>query len=136
MPKNSVNIEALRRAILIQHECMATHRKTVFVREETSENETVWEGNVDVFDLTGHSDAKTCYSWQHLKDNGEVRIFAILGNEFIDSANKAVQAAIFVDKQPPSPSSRTKPQRYLPDNSLGILPTIPMYVLNPSLVAR
>jgi hypothetical protein len=94
-------LETLGAAISIRHKCKPTHRETVFVREETKEKETVWEGYVDAFDLTGHQEAKTCYAWQHIDGKGSVKIFAVLENQFIDSPKRAVQVAIFMDAQPP-----------------------------------
>src|SRR5579862_6541186 len=98
MPKKTDYLSALEGAIQLQHQCKPTHRETVFVKEKL-ENETVWEGNVEVFDLEGHQDAKTCYAWQHNDANG-AKVFAILKNHLIDSPQRAIQAAIFVDKQP------------------------------------
>jgi hypothetical protein len=94
-------LEALEAAILIKHKCKPTHRETVFIREETEEKETVWEGYVDVFDLAGHKEAKKCYAWQHTDGKGGLKIFAVLESQFIDSAKRAVQAALFMDAQPP-----------------------------------
>jgi hypothetical protein len=101
MSRKAEYLEALKAAILIKHKCKPTHRETVFVREETEAKETVWEGYVDAFDLTGHREAKRCYAWQHTDGKGGVKIFAVLENQFIDSARRAVQAAIFMDAQPP-----------------------------------
>jgi hypothetical protein len=98
-------LEALEAAILIKHKCKPTHRETVFVREETREKETVWVGYVDAFALTGHQQAKTCYAWQHTDGKGGVKIFAVLENQFVDSAKRAVQAAIFMGAQPMSRKS-------------------------------
>lgn len=92
-------LEALETAIFINHKCKPTHRETAFVHVETKDAETVWKGHVEVFDIAGHKKASTCYAWQNLESGGKV--FAILGNHFIDSAIKAVQAAIFVDKERP-----------------------------------
>lgn len=89
-------------AILIQHSCKPTHRETVFVHEKTAGQETVWKGRVEIFDLQGHKEAKTCYAWHHTNDDGKVKIFAVLGNNLIDSPQRAVQAAIFMDIQPAS----------------------------------
>ena len=101
MSRKAEYLEALEAAILIKHKCKPTHRETVFVREETTEKETVWEGFVDAFDLTGHKEAKKCYAWQHTDGKGDIKIFTILENQFIDSARRAVQAAIFMGAQPP-----------------------------------
>lgn len=95
------DISSLESAIKIRYECRPTHKETVFVREKTVDNQTIWQGNVEVFDLEDHDHAKTCYAWQHTEERGRVKIFAVLGNEIIYSPSRAVQAAIFVDAQPP-----------------------------------
>jgi len=98
------HLEALQAAIQIKHQCQTKHRKSVFVTEKTGENETVWEGRVEVFDLKGHERAKTCYAWQAPRPQG-VKIFTVLENQFIDSPRRAIQAAIFMDEQSPSSSN-------------------------------
>lgn len=92
---------ALEAAIVIKHKCRPNHIETVFVREKTTDNETVWEGPVETFNLTGHKEAKSCYAWRHADPRGPVKIFAVLENQFIDSPRKAVQSALFTDALPP-----------------------------------
>lgn len=94
-------LNALESAIRMRHECSPTHRQTVFIRAKTKAEETVWEGFVEEFELTGHKRAKKCYAWRHMESSDRSKIIAILGNHFIDSAQKAVEAAIFTDTQPP-----------------------------------
>lgn len=60
----------------------------------------MWEGNVEEFDLVGHRTAKICYAWLSVSEDDKTKIFTILKNRVINSATKAVQAAIFVDAQP------------------------------------
>ena len=94
-------LNALESAIRIRHKCNPTHRQTVFVRAKTEDEETVWEGLVEEFELAGRQTAQTCYAWGHIEPNGRSKIIAVLGSKIIDSAQKAVQAAIFTDTQPP-----------------------------------
>jgi hypothetical protein len=47
------------------HNCGATYVKTVSVHE-VLRGETVWQGDVEMFDLTGHPKAKRAYAWGHL----------------------------------------------------------------------
>ncbi|HXC34972.1 MAG TPA: hypothetical protein VNV43_03805 [Candidatus Acidoferrales bacterium] len=101
MSNNTDYLGTLEAAIRIQHQCKPTYRNTVFVEEKTADDEIVWQGDVESFDLTGHVEARVCYSWQHIDGTGEVKIFAVLGSRFIDSPNKAVQAAIITNAQPP-----------------------------------
>lgn len=100
MSINADYLGTLAAAILIQHRCKATYIETVFVEEMTADGEIVWQGNVESFDLTGHEEAWTCYAWQHTDGCGNAKIFAILGNRFINSPKRAVQAAIFTEAQP------------------------------------
>jgi hypothetical protein len=101
MTRKGDYVSALESAIRMRHKCIPTHRQTVFVRAKTADEETVWEGFVEEFELAGHKRAKICYAWRHMESGGRSKIIAILGNHFIDSAQKAVQAAIFTDTQPP-----------------------------------
>jgi hypothetical protein len=94
-------LNALKSAIRMRHKCNPTHKQTVFVRANTKDQETVWEGDVEEFNLPGHETVKVCYAWQHMDPNGKSKIISVPGNTFIDSAQKAVQAAIFTDAQPP-----------------------------------
>lgn len=50
-----VDTSELKRAVEAQHGCTATLVQSVPVRE-TFVSKTVWEGVVQVFDLTGHPD--------------------------------------------------------------------------------
>lgn len=94
-------LNALKGAVLIRHGCKANHKKTIYVNEQTLDKEMVWQGNVEEFDVVGHKTAKTCYAWLWVDDEGKCKVFTVLRNRVIDSATKAVQAAIFVDAQPP-----------------------------------
>ena len=110
MVKNDFYVKVLESAIFIKHECKATHRETVFVREATQDDETVWMGNVEVFDLAWHETARTCYAWVHNSENEPPKIFALPRNHAVNSPQRAVQAAIFKDEQPiiPPPSVSSK----------------------------
>ena len=70
------------------HNCGATWRATVPVHE-VFRGETVFaQGDVEVFDLTGHPKAKRAYAWSHLDgDNDErTRFVAVLEIPLIESA--------------------------------------------------
>ena len=80
------------------HNCGATWRETVPVHE-VFQGKTVWQGDVEVFDLNGHPKAKRAYAWSHLdgaKDERE-RFVAVLDIPPVDSAQKAVQVQIVKD---------------------------------------
>ena len=86
--------EALAKAILDLHGCKATSVESIPVKEVFNE-ETVWEGVVQVFDIQGHSTAPRCYAWSHeLEGSNKRRFFAVLHQGVVDSPEKAVKAAI------------------------------------------
>lgn len=99
MPQQSDYFDSLEAAITIGHKCQSVHRATVFVHERTEYGLTIWKGNVEVFSLKHHPTRNICYAWQH-NDGVRSSIFTILGDDFIDSAQKAVQATICAGQQP------------------------------------
>ncbi|HEY1791000.1 MAG TPA: hypothetical protein VGJ73_22820 [Verrucomicrobiae bacterium] len=99
MPQQSDYFDSLEAAIVIGHKCQAVHRATVFVHERTEYGLTIWKGDVEVFDLKAHPTAKICYAWKMSEGNGS-KIFTILGNPLVNSAQRAVQAMICADQQP------------------------------------
>lgn len=77
------------------HNCGATWIKTVPVRE-VFQGKTIWQGDVEVFDLYGHPKAKRAYAWSHLdgaKDE-RTRFVAVLEIPPVDSPETAVKVAI------------------------------------------
>jgi len=57
-------IDELRDAIRELHGTEATHVETVPVKE-TFQDQTVWEGDVEGFDLADHPKASRVYAWSH-----------------------------------------------------------------------
>jgi hypothetical protein len=95
-------IETLEETILKLHGCKAEYVGTVPVTE-TFQRKTVWEGDVEVFRILGHEQAKRCYAWSHETESGKCYL-AVLEIPPIDSPQTAVQAAIvneFKSKQKP-----------------------------------
>ena len=84
---------ALRQAIRDLHGCESRWVEAVPVRE-TFEGATVWDGDVEVFDLIEHPTAQRCYAWSHETDEGKRRYVAVLHAGPIGSPRRAVQAAI------------------------------------------
>lgn len=111
MLQKSEYLDSFETAIILRHVCRPRYRQSAFVRKRTEDGELVWSGFVEVFDLDGHDEARTCYAWRHVENDGEVKIFTILGNQLIDSAKKAIQAGIFVDKQRVYPRARLRRRR-------------------------
>jgi hypothetical protein len=85
-------IDELKDAIRDLHGCEANHLTTASV-VETFQGETVWKGEVEIFSLLDHPRAKRCFAWAHETDKGK-RYVAVLELPPVDSAQKAVQAAI------------------------------------------
>src|SRR5579862_6215141 len=81
----------LEKTIRQRYRCSANYRETVFVHEKTAD--------VEIFELTGCKDAESCYPWQCIQ-NG-IRVIAILHSRLVDSAQRAVQAALFSGVQAP-----------------------------------
>jgi hypothetical protein len=82
-------------AIQQLHKCGAIYRKTVPVRE-VFRGKTIWEGDVEVFDINGHPTAKRCYGWSHAEgnnDDGE-RFVTVLEIPPVSSPETAVKVAI------------------------------------------
>ncbi len=77
------------------------------VHEKLEEN-TIWEGDVEVFELNGHPEAEKCYAWLYRENclsgsvlnSDNVRLITVLGKRPVDSAEMAVRTAIFYDVQP------------------------------------
>jgi hypothetical protein len=82
------SVDGFRRAIRKMHgvEAQLVRRERVV---QHFEGELVWQGEVLVFTLIEHALAKICYAWE---TGG--RVTAFLGVGSIDSASKAVDAAL------------------------------------------
>jgi hypothetical protein len=57
-------IARLQTTIQHLHECGATWRESVPVHE-VFQGQTVWHGDVEVFDLNGRPKAKRCFGWTY-----------------------------------------------------------------------
>lgn len=87
-------IEELKAAILNVHGANATHVETVSVTEEF-QGETVWQGEVEVFDICGHPKARRAYGWGFVVNENQGRKYvAVLELPPVNSPLTAVQAAI------------------------------------------
>jgi hypothetical protein len=93
-------LPALLDAIRHLHGVEARHVATEHVHEKTPDGrETVWEGDVEVFELVGHPKAERCYAWSEETAAGKRRFFAALAVGAVDSAARAVQGSVLVDVQ-------------------------------------
>ncbi|KQC06799.1 MAG: hypothetical protein APR62_07495 [Smithella sp. SDB] len=87
----------LKKAIERLHNCRALYIEDVIVVEKFG-LETVWEGTVSVFELTGHSQTDKCYAWSSPIDGStKLRYYAVLHIPPVDSPEKAVRASIISD---------------------------------------
>src|SRR5712671_4853300 len=88
-------IAELQAAILNLHGCESAYLETVPVVEEF-QGETVWQGEVEVFELKGHPKAKRAYAWGHVTgDNDQARRYVtVLELPPVTSPETAVKAGI------------------------------------------
>jgi hypothetical protein len=89
---NELSIDGFRHAIRKMHgsECQLVARERV---HETFEGDTLWEGEVLIFDLLDNALATRCYAWEV-----DGRVTAVLHTGPIDSPLRAVQASITPDE--------------------------------------
>ena len=88
-------IQELRQAVGRLHDCKARHLRSEPVLE-MFRGQTVWQGVVEVFAVSGHPKAKLCYAWKHRQDDQGTRsqVVTVLGVPPVDSALTAVRVAI------------------------------------------
>lgn len=88
-------IAQLQKAIRDLHGCESQYLETVPVTE-TFQGKTVWQGEVEVFEISDHPTANHAYAWSHKagKDNTETRYIAVLQIPPVTSPETAVRAAI------------------------------------------
>ncbi|MDB4223819.1 hypothetical protein N9850_08600 [Granulosicoccus sp.] len=86
-------IKQLSKAIEVMHECRCEHFGTEHVQER-HKGEIVWEGDVEIFELKDHPDAKIAYGWGWNADTGKADYIGILNVPPVESAVGAVKAAI------------------------------------------
>jgi hypothetical protein len=87
-------------ALMQLHNCGATWRETVPVHE-VFRGETVWKGEVEVFDLNGHPKAKRAYGWSHKagKDDSDERFVTVLEIPPVESAVTAVRVSVVKERR-------------------------------------
>ena len=90
---NEIPLESYIEAIRATHGCDSQLWDKATVREEF-EGETVWEGEVLIFDLLGHPTATRCYAWEV-----DAEVTAVLRVGPVDSPGAAVRASILADSE-------------------------------------
>ncbi len=93
---DDAGIPALQDAIRHLHGCESTWVESVPVHE-THEGATVWDGEVQVFDLVGHPTATRAYAWSYATTGTKRRFVAVLHVPGVDSPEAAVRASIVSD---------------------------------------
>jgi hypothetical protein len=92
-------IAELQAVFLKLHNCDATYIETVPIVEQF-QGETIFQGDVEVFDLEGHPKATRGYGWGYTTtEGGGRRYFTILELPPVDSPQTAVKAAIMSEIQ-------------------------------------
>lgn len=86
-------LRRLKKALRDLHGLEGVHARSEPVRE-TFQGETVWDGTVEVFTITGHPQARLAYAWSHETDDGARRYVVVLGLPPVASAADAVRASI------------------------------------------
>jgi hypothetical protein len=88
-------IGRLQKAIRDLHGCESQYVETVPVTE-TFQGETVWQGDVEVFNIRGHPKAKRAYAWSHMAGecDKQRRYVAVLELPPVVSAETAVKVAV------------------------------------------
>ncbi len=91
-------IEELQSVIKRLHKSDSTHVETVSVKEVFG-GQTVWDGEVEVFDLHDHPDALRVYAWTHKTDDTDnpKRHVTVLHIPPATSPENAVKASIISD---------------------------------------
>ncbi len=88
---SEVPLEALQNAVEGQYGCGATFDRVV----ERYQGQTVWDGTVHIFKLTGHLTATECYAWSDpIPGSDRRRFYAVLRAVPVTSPEEAVGAAI------------------------------------------
>lgn len=98
MANKSDYISRVQVAIMQLHNCGATWRESVPVKE-VFQGKTLWDGEVEVFDLNGHPKAKRAFGWSHPEkaDGTGERFVAVLEIPPVDSPQTAVKISIVSD---------------------------------------
>jgi hypothetical protein len=96
--KTSAIFFPYRIAVSQLHNCGAVYRETVPVHE-IFRGQTVWQGEVEIFDLTGHPKAKRAYAWSYRegREDESERFVAVLEIPPVVSPVTAVRASIMAD---------------------------------------
>lgn len=94
--KHDDYIAELQSVILNLHGAVAEYVETVPVNEQF-QGQTVWEGDVEVFELHDHPKAKRAYAWGYSDDDDARQYVTVLELPPVTSPELAVRASIVRD---------------------------------------
>jgi hypothetical protein len=94
---NKEYIERLQQVIFHLHKADSTWVETVPVHE-VFKGKTVWQGDVEVFDLRNHPKAKRAYAWSYRAGNDE-KFTAVLEIPPVVDALTAVRVSIVAESK-------------------------------------
>jgi hypothetical protein len=112
-------LDCLKAHIGREHNCPAYYLRTETLHEQIDGN-TVWTGEVEVFGLIGHPQAKRCFAWGHAADRSDAAgtIVTVLELIPVFSAQNAVQFQLAKDIGPIAQSEgRTLPPGHQPSTT-------------------
>ncbi len=89
-------IEELQQVIRELYGSDSTHVETVPVKE-VFKGETMWDGEVEVFDLADHPKTDRVYAWGYVDDNDEKQHVTVLHIPPATSPEHAVRASIIAE---------------------------------------
>lgn len=95
---DDAGLPALLDAIRHLEGCEASWVESVPVHEKSGD-ETVWAGEVQVFDLVKHPKAKRAYAWSHVTTGSKRRFHVVLHLPPVDGAVMAVKTAVYAEYQ-------------------------------------
>lgn len=96
---DDAGLPALLDAIRHLEGCEASWVESVPIHEKDPSGETVWAGEVQVFDLVKHSKAKRAYAWSHVTTGTKRRFHVVLHLPPVDGPVMAVKTAVFAEYQ-------------------------------------
>jgi hypothetical protein len=86
-----VEIRSLTSAVERRFCSVPVHLCSLYVRDEVR-GVVAWEGNVELFQLTGHKEARECYAWPIRGTRGKPEYAMVLRVPPIATAFHALQA--------------------------------------------
>jgi hypothetical protein len=91
-------LDWLKAHIQQRHNCPAYYLRTERAREDIEGN-NVWRGEVEVFALIGHTEAKRCFAWGHNEEGSDPngKVVVVLELPPIFSVQNAVRAQLAKD---------------------------------------